>query len=78
MRLSPDHGITSPLPAAPPLEALGAVEGAARLSRTLTSAGYELRFGAGPGCRPIELRATGGALLRTLTPAEALDWITGG
>ncbi len=68
------------LPSSPPPEVLEQMAGAAQRYDELTSEGRELRFArdSESGRTRIEVRDRAGHLVKTLTPAQALDVAAGG
>jgi uncharacterized FlaG/YvyC family protein len=67
------------LPASPPQQVLDEMAAAARVHETLRSSGRELHFShdAASGRITIEVRDRAGQVLRTISPAEALDVAAG-
>jgi hypothetical protein len=67
------------LPSSPPQEVLDEMAGAARVHDALHAQGRELHFAhdGQNGRMTIEVRDAGGKVLRTLSPAEALDVAAG-
>ena|SRR5215212_368563 len=66
------------VPATPPAELAGAIERASARYDELRAQGRELHFAAGDGGRPVvQVRDLDGNVLRTLSPSEALDVISG-
>jgi hypothetical protein len=63
------------IPSSPPPEVLAQIALAAQTYDGLSARGYDLRFAHDPasGRTNIEVRDDSGALLRTLSPAEAVD-----
>jgi hypothetical protein len=68
------------LPSSPPPEVLEQMAGAAQRYDELTAQGRELRFARDEesGRTQIEVRDRGGQLVKTLSPAQALDVAAGG
>jgi len=68
------------LPSSPPPEVLEQMAGAAQRYDELTSEGRELRFArdSESGRTRIEVRDRAGHLVKTLSPAQALDVAAGG
>ncbi|HWT22465.1 MAG TPA: hypothetical protein VN213_03060 [Solirubrobacteraceae bacterium] len=70
---------TDDVPPTPPASVLAEVDAAYARAEELRAMGCELHFGAGPGRRLVlEVRGRDGAVLRTLPPSAALDFMTGG
>ncbi len=67
------------LPASPPQQVLDEMASAARTYDSLRAAGRELHFAhdGQSGRMTIEVRDAGGQVLRTLSPAQALDVAAG-
>jgi hypothetical protein len=67
------------LPSSPPQEVLDQMAGAAQTHAALSAQGRELRFARDPlsGRTRIEVRDRDGNILRTLSPAQALEVAAG-
>jgi hypothetical protein len=67
------------LPTSPPREVLDQMESAAQIHDQLSAQGRELRFArdAQSGRTRIEVRDRGGNVLRTISPAQALEVAAG-
>jgi hypothetical protein len=67
------------LPSSPPQEVLDQMAGAAHTHAELSSQGRELRFSrdAQSGRTRIEVRDRGGNVLKTISPAQALEIAAG-
>ncbi len=67
------------IPASPPQEVLDQMASAAQAHETLSAQGRELRFSrdAQSGRTRIEVRDRGGNVLKTLSPAQALEVAAG-
>ncbi len=76
-----DHPAVSldAIPSSPPQEVLDQMAGAAQTHAALSAQGRELRFSRDEhsGRTRIEVRDRGGNVLRTLSPAEALEVAAG-
>jgi hypothetical protein len=66
-------------PSSPPQEVLDEMASAARVHDTLSAQGRELHFAHDPqsGRMTIEVRDSGGHVLRTISPSEALEVAAG-